>query len=299
MEYEVIVIGGGPAGMSAALNFGRGMMHTLVIDEDKPRNKVTQLSHGYLTQDGISPQKFKQQAIEDVSKYKDVSIVNARVVDIIQIESGFKVSTASKSYTAKQILVATGVREHLPKINNIESFYGKTVFYCPWCDGFEMKHTQLGVFYSDKDVIHIVKLLRNFSKKITVFTNGIETLEPEAIKFLEQHHIVVCSTTIKKLLGEQGQLKGVELEDGSVIKIEGAFTQMGWDTEFNFLNNILLERDEQGKIKSSPYGETNINGLYVTGETKDNFPSQLIDAASNGGNVAKNMMMSLINETYQ
>lgn len=70
-----------------------------MIDEDKPRNKVTQLSHGYLTQDGISPQKFKQQAIEDVSKYQDVSIVNARVVDIIQIESEFKVSTASQSYT--------------------------------------------------------------------------------------------------------------------------------------------------------------------------------------------------------
>src|SRR5699024_4679309 len=129
MEYEVIVIGGDPAGMSAALYFGSGMMHILVIDEDKPRNKVTQLSNGYLTQDGISTQKFKQQAIEDVSKYKDVSIVNARVVDIIQIESGFKVSTASKSYTANQILVATGIREHLPKINNIESFYGKMVFY--------------------------------------------------------------------------------------------------------------------------------------------------------------------------
>lgn len=91
----------------------------------------------------------------------------------------------------------------------------------------------------------------------------------------------------------------MEFEDGSVIQIEGAFTQMMFDTESDFLNNIELQLDKQGKIKLTFYGETNINGLYVVGETKDNFPSQLIDATANDGNIAKNMMMDLIDETYQ
>ncbi|KRG10033.1 NAD(P)/FAD-dependent oxidoreductase [Staphylococcus sp. NAM3COL9] len=297
MDYEIIVIGGGPAGLSAALNFGRGIMHTLVIDEDKPRNKVTSESHGYLTQDGISPIQFKQKAKQDIAKYKDVSFLAERVTDIKQNDEGFEVSTQGQSFKARQVLLATGLRERGPDIHGFNDFYGQSIFYCPWCDGYEMRHRKLAVIYLDKMMTRMVKLLSNFSKDLIVFTNG-EIVTSEDKAWLKAKKIDIYTESIANLSGKDGQLTRVTLANGDKVEVGGAFSQMQWDTHFDFLENLSLKRDENEKIEVNVFGETSIKHFYIAGETKDKFAGQIIDAAANGGMVAKMIMMTQINEDF-
>lgn len=297
MDYEIIVIGGGPAGLSAALNFGRGMMHTLVIDEDKPRNRVTSESHGYLTQDGISPTEFKQKAKQDIAKYKDVSFLAERVIDIKENDEGFEVFTQGQSFTARQVLLATGLKEQGPDIPGFNDFYGQSIFYCPWCDGYEMRHRKLAVIYSVEMMTHMVKLLSNFSKELIVFTNG-ESVTAEDKAWLKAKNIDIYTEPIADLSGEKDQLTHIKLANGDKVEVEGAFSQMQWDTHFDFLENLSLERDENEKFEVNAFGETSIKHFYIAGETKDNFAGQIIDAAANGGMVAKMIMMTQISEDF-
>lgn len=298
MYYDVIIIGGGPAGLNAALNFGRGMKQTLVIDEDKPRNSVTQLSHSFLTQDGVTPTEFKRKAKADVIKYKDVTYLEEHVEQIEKIDKEFIVKTQDQTFNARQVLLATGLREQGPNITNFNDFYGQSIFYCPWCDGYEMRNKKLAVIYSGEMILHMVKLLSNFSQDLVVFTNGEKEVLEEDKVLLDKKGIDIYTEPIARLIGKNGRLNGIELNDEQIISVEGAFAKMYWDTQFDFLNKLSMIRDEDGKFKTNIYGETSVEGLYVVGEAKDNFAGQLLDSAANGGVIAKMMMMKQIEEDF-
>jgi len=137
---DCVIIGGGPAGLNAALVMGRAGRKTILFDEDKPRNRVTQESHGFITQDGVKPSEFKKRARTDVQKYRSVSIKEERV-EIIEKASGvFRIQTkGGTDYMAKKVLLATGLRDVLPEIPGIQNVYGTSVFSCPFCDGWEMQ----------------------------------------------------------------------------------------------------------------------------------------------------------------
>lgn len=298
MYYDVIIIGGGPAGLSAALNFGRGMKRTLIIDEDKPRNRVTQLSHGFLTQDGVKPTEFKRKAKADVVNYNDVTYLEAHVEQIEKIDKEFIVKTQAQTYNARQVLLATGLREHSPDITNFNDFYGQSIFYCPWCDGYEMRNKKLAVIYSGEMLLHMVKLLSNFSQELVVFTNGEKEVLEADKALLNNKGIDIYTEPIARLIGNNGHLDGIELIDEQIISVEGAFAKMYWDTQFDFLNQLSITRDGDGKFDTDIYGETSVEGLYVAGEAKDNFAGQLLDSAANGGMIAKMMMMKQIEEDF-
>ncbi|MGY0413449.1 NAD(P)/FAD-dependent oxidoreductase [Staphylococcus sp. mip270_02] len=298
MYYDVIIIGGGPAGLNAALNFGRGMKQTLVIDEDKPRNSVTQLSHSFLTQDGVTPTEFKRKAKADVIKYKDVTYLEEHVEQIEKIDKEFIVKTQDQTFNARQVLLATGLREQGPNITNFNDFYGQSIFYCPWCDGYEMRNKKLAVIYSGEMMLHMVKLLSNFSQDLVVFTNGEKKVLEEDKVLLDKKGIDIYTEPIARLIGNNGRLNGIELNDEQIISVEGAFAKMYWDTQFDFLNKLSMIRDEDGKFETNIYGETSVEGLYVAGEAKDNFAGQLLDSAANGGVIAKMMMMKQIEEDF-
>lgn len=298
MYYDVIIIGGGPAGLNAALNFGRGMKQTLVIDEDKPRNSVTQLSHSFLTQDGVTPTEFKRKAKADVIKYKDVTYLEEHVEQIEKIDKEFIVKTQDQTFNARQVLLATGLREQGPNITNFNDFYGQSIFYCPWCDGYEMRNKKLAVIYSGEMMLHMVKLLSNFSQDLVVFTNGEKEVLEEDKVLLDKKGIDIYTEPIARLIGKNGRLNGIELNDEQIISVEGAFAKMYWDTQFDFLNKLSMIRDEDGKFETNIYGETSVEGLYVAGEAKDNFAGQLLDSAANGGVIAKMMMMKQIEEDF-
>lgn len=283
---------------AVALKFGRGMKRTLIIDEDKPRNRVTQLSHGFLTQDGIKPTVFKRKAKADVAKYKDVTYLEAHVKQIEKIDKTFIVRTQAQTFNARQVLIATGLREYGPDITNFNDFYGQSIFYCPWCDGYEMRNKKLAIIFSGESLLHMVKLLSNFSQYLVVFTNGEKEILEADKTILNNKGINIYTEPIAQLIGKNGYLSGIELIDEQIIAVEGAFAKMQWDTQFDFLNQLSITRDEDGKFETNIYGETSVEGLYVAGEAKNNFAGQLLDSAADGGMIAKMMMMKQIEEDF-
>ena len=296
--YDAIIIGGGPAGLSAALNFGRGLKTALVIDAGEPRNRVTEESHGYLTQDGVSPAEFRKAAEKDALSYDGVSLERDWATNIEKTNEYFTVTTKKKQYTSRQVLLAAGIREHSPKIKNFEQFYGTSVFYCPWCDGYELRNRRLAVMVDENFINHMPMLISNWSSELLICMNGTGEISNENKELFEKKGFKYEESVITELNGADGEVESITFEDGTTENIEGMIAMMEWDTHFDFLDGLDIKRGEKGEIETDQFGATSVPGLFTAGETKTNFAGQLINAAANGADVAKFMIMQLVQKDY-
>lgn len=296
--YDVIVIGGGPAGLSAALNFGRGLKETLVIDAGEPRNKVAEVSNGFLTQDDIRPHEFRENARKDVLKYDNVAITDDRVTDIDKDGEDFIVTTEAGEFRSRQVLLATGLREETPDIENFDAFYGTSAFYCPWCDGYELKGKRLAVMADEDSTSNLVMLIANWSRDLIICTDGKSLLNDEDKAMLKDKGFDYNESPVSRMVGSDGRLEALEFEDGTSEAVEGMFAKMNWDTDFDFLKTLDPDREDGGGLRTSPVGETSVKGLFTAGETKTGVSSQLINAAASGTDVAKSMMIGLMKEEF-
>lgn len=280
--FDVVIIGGGPAGMSAAPSSGRGKMKVLLIDEEKPRNAVTRESHGFLTRDGITPDKFREVGRSDLQKYPTITIQNDRVQSINQLgEHSFKLVTLTgKTVHTKNIVLATGLKETLPDVKNIEQFYGNSIFSCPFCDGWEMKDRSLVLIMENTQAFHLVKLLKNWTDDLVLATNGQYWLDDQQKEILELNNISIIEEKISSLNGDDGELRSLTFEGGKELERTGGFCAPHLDNTLPFINELGIEIGESGYITTNMMGQTNIPGIYAAGDI--NGPSQLIVSASQG-----------------
>ncbi|QTN10530.1 NAD(P)/FAD-dependent oxidoreductase [Mammaliicoccus vitulinus] len=295
--FDCIVIGGGPAGLASALTLGRALKKTLVIDNNNARNKVTQKSHAFLTQDGVTPEELRAKAEHDVDQYEDVTRVNDTVANIIKENNHFIVETKQGKYIAKKVMICTGLRETLPEIKGLKESYGKSVFYCPWCDGYELRNKPLLVAVQPGQVKHMAVLISNWSDDIVISSRDLSMLTDEDKAYMDKKNIQLIESEVTEFKHIDGEINEVVFENGTHISRSGAIIGVKWDTEFEFLSGLNIERDENGKIKIQQLGETSVPGLFVAGETKDLMASQLIDAAANGNQIAKFVAMQIIMES--
>ncbi|WP_239734651.1 MULTISPECIES: NAD(P)/FAD-dependent oxidoreductase [unclassified Mammaliicoccus] len=295
--FDCIVIGGGPAGLASALTLGRALKKTLVIDNNNARNKVTRKSHAFLTQDGVTPEELRAKAEHDVDQYKDVSRVNDTVVKLIKENDHFIVETKQQKYTTKKVMICTGLRETLPDIKGLKESYGKSIFYCPWCDGYELKNKSLLISVQPEQVKHMALLLSNWSEDIVISSKDFSVLTAEDKAFMDKKKIKLIESEVTEFKHSDGNINEVVFENGERIPRSGALIGVKWDTGFEFLNGLNIEREENGKIKIEQFGETSVPGLFVAGESKDTMASQLIDAAANGNQIAKFVAMQIIMES--
>ncbi|MEB7806236.1 NAD(P)/FAD-dependent oxidoreductase [Mammaliicoccus fleurettii] len=295
--FDCIVIGGGPAGLASALTLGIALKKTLVIDNNNARNKVTRKSHAFLTQDGVTPEELRAKAEHDVDQYKDVSRVNDTVVKLIKENDHFIVETKQQKYTTKKVMICTGLRETLPDIKGLKESYGKSIFYCPWCDGYELKNKSLLISVQPEQVKHMALLLSNWSEDIVISSKDFSVLTAEDKAFMDKKKIKLIESEVTEFKHSDGNINEVVFENGERIPRSGALIGVKWDTDFEFLNGLNIEREENGKIKIEQFGETSVPGLFVAGESKDTMASQLIDAAANGNQIAKFVAMQIIMES--
>lgn len=173
MRYDVAIIGGGPAGLNAALVLGRARKTVAIFDNAQPRNRVTHASHGFITRDGVKPAEFRRIAYEEVLGYPTVKHLEIAVTDIRRSEDGFVIYTsAGEEVQAGKIILSGGLREQLPEIKDIKDYYGKSLFACPFCDGWELRDQALVIISDQPHAFHKVKLLQNWSRDCIVCTNG-------------------------------------------------------------------------------------------------------------------------------
>ncbi|MDP5276648.1 NAD(P)/FAD-dependent oxidoreductase [Chengkuizengella axinellae] len=297
--FEVIVIGGGAAGLSASLILGRSRRKVFIIDANEPRNKVTRESHGFLSRDGIQPLEFKKICIEQLKKYPNIQYKRDRVEYVEKDGSIFRVHTLEGDvYISKKIIFATGMHDALPSIKGLKDVYGKSVYPCPYCDGWERKDEPLAVFGNGDWLMDYVKMIYHWSPDLMVFTNGPTKLSNEQKHELLEHDVRLVETPIEELQSSDGELEKVVVSTGIEYKRSGGFLMDTGEIQASSIPSRLgIEMNEMGGYITNNIGETNIKGVYVIGDAKNAF-SGLIKAASEGYELGAKMNAEMIFETW-
>jgi thioredoxin reductase len=302
--FEVIIIGGGPAGMSAALVLGRSRIKTLILNTEQPRNIVTTHSHGFLTQDGVHPSEILNIAKTQLTKYSSVDYKCEKAIDLHTEKETFLVETENNKYEAKRVVIATGHKDNIESIgiDGLKEVYGKSVYPCPFCDGFEMADKKLAVIGDGMMAPMFSKTISHWSNDVITFTNGEKVLDKKLIENLKNNGISIIDKKIKKLLSKEGKLTGIELEDGSIIERNGGFLPDPKSTEstdfakkLNVPTEIGVYGMEEYKVDESK--ETDIKGLFIIGDARTSW-SGVAESVAEGSSVGSAITHQVIDENW-
>ncbi|WP_307416915.1 NAD(P)/FAD-dependent oxidoreductase [Paenibacillus sp. W2I17] len=281
-RLDVLIIGGGPAGLNAALVLGRARKNVVVIDDETPRNWVTRETHGFVTRDGASPREFRKAAKEQIAAYPSVQFASDTATAITGSDGDFVVKTTQgASYRTKKILFAVGKKDLPLDINGLTEVYGKSAFVCPYCDGWELRDQSLVIIVSGDKALHMAKVISGWTERYTICTNGSDSLTDEQREELKQHHVTVFDAPIQSINSEEGMVQQVVLNDGTAIPCTGVFFQPKLFTGSELPKAIGCEITESGTVIVDASGKTSVAGVYSAGDAASEM-YQAITAASLG-----------------
>ena len=277
---DCAIIGGGPAGLNTALILGRARRNVLLFDNENPRNAVTQESHGFITRDGIKPKEFRELAHKELGRYPSVVPLKREVATVVKNKEFEVVTSEREKYYSKTIIISTGLRDILPRIENISDFYGKSLFHCPYCDGWELRDKPLVVIIGDQvQGFHFIQTIYNWSKDLVVLTNGKVFQNLEQKNFIRHKGINIIENKIKKFEGSNGQMEKIVFDDGESVLRKGGFVMPQLIQSSDFGKQLGCEYNPLGGISVDSFGRTNIQGVYAAGDASVINPAQIIIAA--------------------
>ena len=281
-RFDVVVIGAGPAGLSAALNLVRARRRVLVLDSNRPRNAATFASHGFVTRDGISPLELRRLGREELEGYEGATFAKAVVTSI---EPGFVV-TAGTAYETEAIVIATGLTEKFPTLPSLRAFYGTTIHSCVECDAYEYADAPIALIGETDDLAERALLLSQWSRDLIVFTNAVGTVTEAEEARLGERGIRVDRRPVADVAGDRDGLTGVLLADGDVIPRRAAFVRPIYQANLGYAASLGLATTDEGWITVDDAGRTSVPGVYAAGDSTAPGPQQLIVAAGAGARVA-------------
>ncbi|KUN85768.1 NAD(P)/FAD-dependent oxidoreductase [Streptomyces griseoruber] len=285
-RYEVIVVGGGAAGLSAALVLGRARRRTLVVDAGEPRNAPAAHLQGYLTRDGMPPAEFLAKGREEIARY-GVELVRDRADAAVRKEEGFAVELASgRTAHARQLVLATGLKDELPPVEGLAERFGRDVLHCPYCHGWEVRDQAFGVLATGPMSAHQALMVTQWSKDVTLFLHRVaeEELTEDDLRRLAAAGVRVVPGEVAGLRIEDDRLTGVRLRDGSTHARETLFVAPRPVPR----NDLLIQLGAE--LKETPFGAypviderglTTVPGLWAAGNASG-FAEQVVNAASRG-----------------
>jgi len=265
-EFEVAIVGGGPAGLSAALMLGRCRRKVVVLDDGQPRNASSRAAHGYLTRDGASPELLRRTGLEEVERY-GVEIRQAHVADVDGADGAFVLRTAEgATVTARKLLLATGVVDRLPPVQGVADFYGRSVFHCPYCDAWEFRDHPLAAYAPGKEGAELAWALLDWSARVILLLDGGRPLAPRLAAPLLAAGVRVREQRIQSLRGADGLLEAVAFEDGTAEPCRALFFHLGYAQRSDLPQRLGVTRTRKGTVRTGRFEETNVPGVWVVGD---------------------------------
>jgi len=293
MIFDCAIIGGGPAGLSAAQVLGRARKSVIFCDDNRPRNAVIQRMHSFLTRDGVDPREFRRIAHEEVSRYPSVTFRDAHITSLEKNDATLCLTVQEgETIEAKTVILATGLKEVLPEIKNIHDFYGKGLSGCAWCEGWELRDKALVLITESDHILHMAKLVYNWSQDLLVCTNGRESLTHIQKQELQHKGIAIIEQPITELIGKGGQLEQVVFQDGTAVRREAGFVGPQWIQATTFGAELGCAMNAMNAIAVDPFGRTSVKGVYAAGDVT--FSMSLITATAEGYRAGTGVYTDLI-----
>lgn len=293
-EHEVLVVGGGAAGLSAALVLVRARRDVLVVDEGQPRNSAAAHMQGFLSRDGMPPEAFLAAGRAEVASYGG-DVVTGRVNRLLRTPDGFEAELADGSRrTARSVVVATGMRDQLPDIPGVAERWGRDLLHCPYCHGYEVRDLPLAVLGGTPEAVQHAQLIRQWSPDVVLFPHD-DVLTAELREQLVSRAIGVVEGRVARLAVEEDRLAGVEMDDGRVVPRAAAFVRPRFVPHTGLLDGLGCDLDQNGWVVTDAVGRTSVPGLFVVGNAADPR-AQVITAAGAGSAAAIALNAALVEE---
>jgi thioredoxin reductase len=294
-DFDVVVIGGGAAGLSAALVLAKARRSVLVVDMGQPRNAPVAHMHGFLSRDGLPPSRLLTMGREEVAGY-GAEFVDTEVTEIARCNgSWFLVRLADgRSAGARRILVATGLRGELPDVPGLRERWARDVLHCPYCHGYEVRDRELGVLGGSAEAVRYAQIVRQWSADL-VYITPPDTLTDEQRAELTARGIVVVEGSVRRIVAERDRLTGVELTDGRQIRRAALFVPPRVVPQNDLLLRLGCDVDDAGWPIKDTAGSTTVPGVWVAGNVA-NPRAQVVTAAGEGSAAAIAINASLVDD---
>jgi thioredoxin reductase len=301
--YDTIIIGGGTAGLSAALVLGRARRRVLLVSDGPPRNAPADAAHGFFTRDGTPPMELLRVGRAQLAPYSSVEFREVAATRIVRDEYGFTVTFAGgQQERSRTIALATGVRDELPAIPGFAKLWGNGIYHCPYCHGWEVRDTRLGIYARGEIAMHLAPLVRNWSPAITLLSDGPDDLTPEQRTTLQRLEIELIDTPISHLEIAADRLTGVAFTNGNIVPLDGIFAAMKTLPNNDLARQLGCELVADGllagHVQVDQRGQTTIPGVYAAGDLTT-APQQLAVAASSGAMLGAQINFALVEEVVR
>jgi thioredoxin reductase len=283
--YDAVIVGGGPAGLSAALWMGRYRRKTAVIDGGRQRNLRSHALHGYSSRDGVPPQEFLRATRAEADHYPTVDLIDDVVRDVASEDGSFVISTETDRYRATRLLLTTGVEDAMPNIPGFDDLYGRAIFHCSCCDGYESQDRDVLAIGWGEHVAGFALDLLDWGARVTLITNG-ETFEGDegCRRTLNDHAVDIIEEKVEEILADDEGMTGVRLASGRTVGATRAFFSIAHEPRNSLPRSLGCTIDELGYVEVDEHGLTSVRHVYAAGDITPG--EQLVQAAASEGAIA-------------
>lgn len=266
-DFDVLIIGGSYAGLSAAMTLGRSLQKVLIIDSGSPCNQQTPQAHNFITHDGQRPKVITNAAKTQVLKYPTVTFLNDMVSAGRKIDNGFEIGTEKgQLFKARKLVLATGIKDLLPAIKGISECWGISVIHCPYCHGYEVKQQVTGLLANGNAAMHLATLVSNLTQELQIFTNGKASFTQVQRDKLAIRKIPIIEKEIDCLEHDNGQLKKIIFKDGSFAPIQALYAKVPFVQHSNIAQNLGCKLQDNGLLVIDAMQQTTVPDVYACGD---------------------------------
>lgn len=298
MLYDVIIIGGGAAGLSAGLWLGRCRRKVVIFDHGRPRNRKSEGVHGFFTRDNTHPADLLKLGREQLEPY-GVPVIDAEVKSAKRLKRSFKVTLLNgEIFHAKKLLIATGVTDEVPMLKGAAEIYGKSMHHCPYCDGWEWRDKPIAVFGRGRSGFILSQRLLHWSGDVVLVTHGPSKLTKAQFEVLNKRGIRVYDRAIQELRHNDGLLESILFSDGSALERSAMFFTTGQHQRSNIGIQLGCEFSNKGTFLTDKHEGTNVEGVFVAGDASKDMQFVII-AAAEGTRAAISIHEALLLEEHE